>query len=346
MKVAQSEFLSKKIVKFYENQGKKSKSKTVKHFMQEGINPSTVYRILHRYEVRHSTILLPRGGHRRTINTASFLSKIENHFLNNPNASVRHSAQKLGIAKSTLSYAKVHLLGLHAYAKQPFPKYRDGQEQRAKSNCGRIRRKARGRIFIMDDETYVHADPQQIPGKAFYHAASRNGVPPQARVKLTEKFSKKFLVWQCLDSLGNVSKPLVTTETMDGTKYKACLRKYLIPFIKKYHQQNKILFWPDMASCHYRVDVVQFLKQRKIAFVDRVSNAPNVPQVRPIERFWALCKAKMKRYKTPIRTTRSLSNRWGKVSKEVGRASGRKLMFGLKKKLALMERDGVYSVQK
>ena len=120
------------------------------------------------------------------------MSKIENHFLNNPNASVRHSAQKLGVAKSTLSYAKVHLLGLHAYAKQPFPKYRDGQEQRAKSNCGRIRRKARGRIFIMDDESAGFADPQQIPGKAFYHAASRNRVPPQARVKLTEKFSKNF----------------------------------------------------------------------------------------------------------------------------------------------------------
>ena len=99
-----------------------------------------------------------------------------------------------------------------------------------------------------------------------------------------------------------------------------------------------------MASCHYRKDVVDILKERKIRFVDRESNAPNVPQVRPIERFWALCKAKLKGYKRPLKTPRALRFLWGKISKEVAEASGRKLMVGLKKKLERMEKEGIYSV--
>ena len=139
----------------------------MKHFVQEGLNRQTLYRILHRYEARQSTILLPKGRRPRTVNTETFLSKVEQHFSANPNASVRNSAEKLGVAKSTLSDAKVHHLGLRSFAKQPFPKYMDGQEERAKTNCGKILRQSRSRILIIDDETYVPADPQQIPGKSF-----------------------------------------------------------------------------------------------------------------------------------------------------------------------------------
>jgi hypothetical protein len=65
-----------------------------------------------------------------------------------------------------------------------------------------------------------------------------------------------------------------------------CLRARLIPFIKAYHENDEIVFWPDLASSHYAKDTIDFLKSNNIDFVDKSSNPPNAPELRPIEDFW------------------------------------------------------------
>jgi len=62
--------------------------------------------------------------------------------------------------------------------------------------------------------------------------------------------------------------------------------KRLVPFINK----RKILFWPDMASCHYTSEVKECFESESIEFVEKAENAPNISEAHPIERFWALCK--------------------------------------------------------
>ena len=61
---------------------------------------------------------------------------------------------------------------------------------------------------------------------------------------------------------------------------------FLIPFIKAYHENDEIVFWPDLASSHYAKDTIDFLKSNNIDFVDKSSNPTNAPELRPIEDFW------------------------------------------------------------
>jgi hypothetical protein len=59
-----------------------------------------------------------------------------------------------------------------------------------------------------------------------------------------------------------------------------CLKKVLLPFIKKYHSDNKYIFWPDKQLAHYVQDTQNF------HFVANERNPTNLPQCRPIEDFF------------------------------------------------------------
>ena len=73
----------------------------------------------------------------------------------------------------------------------------------------------------------------------------------------------------------------------------------MIPFIKKHHKIDEVVFWPDMASSHYSKIVTSHLKLENVEFVARNENAPNVPHLRPIEKFWAICKQEYKKLQNP-----------------------------------------------
>jgi transposase len=65
--------------------------------------------------------------------------------------------------------------------------------------------------------------------------------------------------------------------------------KVLHNFIQKHnHKKKKILLWSDLVSAHYPKDTLVRLEELKIE-----ENPPNVPQIRPIEKFWANLKRKV-----------------------------------------------------
>ncbi len=68
------------------------------------------------------------------------------------------------------------------------------------------------------------------------------------------------------------------------------MKKRLIPFINQHHEMEDILFWSDLATCHYANLVTHFLREEKLDFVERKENPPNFPQAKGIEKFWAICK--------------------------------------------------------
>ena len=160
--------------------------------------------------------------------------------------------------------------------------------------------------------------------------APKNVFHQKKKVKSKTKFFQKYLVWQCIDEHGNVSKPYVSKGTMNSKTYKSeCVLKRLIPFIKK----RDVLFWPDLASCHYTAEVTECLRENKIKFVEKRKNAPNVPQARPIERFWALCKKKYAERLKPAKNLRSFAQIWAKISREVAEKHGRAIMRNFRKRL-------------
>jgi transposase len=151
-------------------------------------------------------------------------------------------------------------------------------------------------------------------------------------------------VWQALDENGNVSDPFISTGTIDAKTYKEeCVEKRLVPFIERHHDKTEVLFWPDMATSHYAGIVRESLASHGITFVEKVENAPNVPQARPIERFWSLCKAEYGHRKVGAKSLRSFSKIWRNISKKVAQRSGTVLMRSARRNVRKIAYEGVHA---
>jgi hypothetical protein len=58
-------------------------------------------------------------------------------------------------------------------------------------------------------------------------------------------------------------------------------------FISLSKNTTKIVFWPDLVPAIYAKDTLVQLEELKIEYVPKEENPLNVPQIWPIENFWA-----------------------------------------------------------
>lgn len=72
--------------------------------------------------------------------------------------------------------------------------------------------------------------------------------------------------------------------------------------------------------------MTSFLTAENVDFVPKVKNAPNVPQARGIERFWALCKAEYSKRPNPPKNLRGFTTVWRNISRKVAERSGKAVM--------------------
>ena len=83
----------------------------------------------------------------------------------------------------------------------------------------------------------------------------------------------------------DVSQPYIGTTkgaAINSDVYvRECLPK-LLAFIKTHHQHDEYIFWADLANFHYDNTTIDWLNERKINFVTRSVNPPNVSKARPI----------------------------------------------------------------
>ena len=82
-----------------------------------------------------------------------------------------------------------------------------------------------------------------------------------------------------------------------------------MPFIAKHHADGKYLFWPDLASAHYAKSVTSYLTDNNINFVQKFENPPNLPECRPIEKFWSLLKSLVYKSNWQAKNLSQLKNR-------------------------------------
>jgi transposase len=334
----ENEAYAKRIVQFYKINGGLSncdaKKITCRHFMVEGTHRQVILRIINRFNERGSIEYLKMSGRKPFRSTESVRKIIQK----DPEISVKEGAKKAGMPSSTYQFIKKYKLGINGYVKESVPKYSDDQKARAKNACCKLYRKiipsGGGKIIIMDDETYVHLDPKQVPGRKYYHSKTKIGVADNVRFKHKQKFPKKFIVWQAIDQFGNVSEPYISEGTINGDTYlNECLIKRLLPFIHKHHNLNNILFWPDLATAHYHRSVQSWLHSQNINFVKKGENAPNVPQARPIERYWAECKKEYSKRKVGPKTLIGFRRIWKNLSVKVAQKVAKTIMNSLRLKL-------------
>lgn len=332
------------IVQFYCDHDCDTNS-TVKHFRAQNIHRSTIYRAIKRFRDSGSSKFRPITGRPRSVSTKTTTNKIDKRLTRRPETSVSKLALIGKCSKSTALRIK-NRLGFKSYTAQPAPKMIAHQEERIKTGATKIYKKlvpsGGGKILIMDDETYVPIDPGQIPGKHFYSQKDGLSVPDEFKFKHKTKFFKKYLVWQAIDQDGNVSDAFIKQGTLKASEYlHECLQSRLLPFIEHHQGAENVLFWPDMSAVHYAKICTDWLRdEAKIEFVGMRENTPNFPQGRPIEKFWALCKAEYAKRTEPAKSLSSFRKIWNNISERVARDSGKSLMQGIKRKLYTVREEG------
>ena len=126
-----------------------------------------------------------------------------------------------------------------------------------------------------------------FPRNFGYYTAKRSKLSDNVKFYGQQKFLKRVMIWSVISPKGLV---LTTFETgnMEHNRFKETLKKFLLPFLKKENKSRQhFIFWPDLAPCHYHKDVIKFLNENKVLFVQKLENPPNCPEIRPVEKFWA-----------------------------------------------------------
>ncbi|CAF1933346.1 unnamed protein product [Rotaria magnacalcarata] len=142
----------------------------------------------------------------------------------------------------------------------------------------------------MNDEKYFLLSDQSVPTNRGYYSSDMSLTSPEVKFKRVQKFERKLLVWIAISTNG-ISSSFFAKQRQafnEKTYLEECIIKRLVPFIDTYHDKDKTLVWPGLASSHYSNIVTSYLSQNGIQFVDRYMNPQNCPQSRPIETLWSI----------------------------------------------------------
>lgn len=181
----------------------------------------------------------------------------------------------------------------------------------------------------------------QSPGRKFYSAKGRLLVAPKHKFKKMDKFGPKVLIWQAICSCGRKTKPFVTKKNMDSVLYeKECIRRRLLPLYRQH--TSPVIFWLDLASCHYSKKMLECYEKEEIRYVPKEYNPPNCPEVRPIEKYWAIMKRKMSKNDGLVKSMRGKSRMWTRCCQEMTLENVRTLMGSITAKVRDMVRAGEY----
>jgi hypothetical protein len=251
-----------------------------------------------------------------------------------PEMSVRDIGLKSGVPKSTVQDIKVRC-GFKTYKKMKYPGRTASQFVSGKARGRKlIKEKLRQKRYciIMDDESYFKLDCKTLPGPQFYTVPKGFKPSTALRAVKTEKFGKKVMVWQGICECGLKSSPFFTTETMNAQMYiRECLDKRLLPLIRRHNVPT--LFWPDLASIHYAKATLDWYEANNVDFVPKNMNPPNVPQIRPIEKYWAISKQYLRKTKRFAENINQFRRLFISTTKKLDEAAVQRLMRGLRTKL-------------
>ncbi|XP_055615271.1 uncharacterized protein LOC129761456 isoform X3 [Toxorhynchites rutilus septentrionalis] len=295
-----------------------------------GIVQSTVSRVLKRYFKNLTIDRKVKNGKNGCSVSEKDHKRVVKPFRRDPTSSVRDVANKLNLSSSFVQRTKQRE-GLRTYK---VPNRDERQNMVGKTRARKLYTEmlTKPHCLVMDNETYVKADFRQLPGLLFFSAEDKFSVPEEIRKQKLSKFAKKYMVWQAICSCGKRSVPFVMTGTVNGQVYlKECLQKRLPPLLKQH--EGPTIFWPDLASCHYSKDVLEWYEANGVTFLPKEMNSPNALELRPIEKYWAIMKQALRKNPKVVKSEADFKRKWISVKKKLQLDVVQNLMDGVKRKV-------------
>ena len=340
------EALQKRIVNFYLSNSTYGKVYTANHFKKEGVCERTIYSIITKYEKHGVTGDLSRSGRPAKMNKNK-VKRLENMVNNKSGIGQRTLGSKFGVKQQTISWVLKNKTKIRYYKKEDAPYYQESQKQRVIKNCRKLATKElKDKDVILDDEKYFTYSNSNTPGNRGYYTSDKLTAPPEIRFKMIEKFPPKVLVYLAISSRGISEAHFQESGTAINSDIyiKKCLKSKLLPFIRKYHDDNNYVFWPDLATSHQSKNTVKWLKDNNINFIDKSINPPNVPKARPIEELWAILSDKVYEGGWTANSSKQLIRRIKACIKKIDLNILQTLIDPIRTKLRKIADKGPYSI--
>lgn len=201
----------------------------------------------------------------------------------------------------------------------------------------------RDKDFIIDDESYFTLSGANQPENDHFYSDNLDVTPESVKYNEVAKYPQKVLVWLAISPRG-CTAPFFKKGTglaINQVSYLEILKTHLIPFIRRKYRGGGYVFWPDLASSHYASSVQNYLKEAKVPVVPKNMNPANLPQVRPIEDFWANLKAEVYRDDWRARNLEELEIRIKDCLRKLGLKVARTHALAVKKRLNQVKYKGV-----
>lgn len=146
----------------------------------------------------------------------------------------------------------------------------------------------------MVDKVYVEIDFKLISGKKHCVTKEHEDVIDKFKLKKLDKFPLKLITWQTLCSCVLVSDPYVVQGNMNSKIFiKDCLEKRFLVIVRKL--KDSVIFWLEFVSCHYSAVTLGRLEPNRVVTIPKDFNLLFVPAIRPIGKYWAINKTKLKK---------------------------------------------------
>ena len=339
--------LRESIATFYEIHRTKGKFYTYSNFKSE-LSKATIYRNMNSID-ENGTIVRKEGSGRPQKLSPSEKQKLAKSVNNKTGVSQRKLGKKFNVSQRTIG-RDLKRLGVTVRKRKRAPKQTPQQVQRQNERLQVLVNTSFSDDstceIVMDDESYFTLDGTGMPGNDIFYTKDISKTPNDVRFRRQAKFPTKIMVWAVISCRGIKLKVFPkNSPSMDNEIYRTqCLTKVLNFVDKHYETRDEVLFWPDLATCHYHKKNLEWMEQNGLKFVPKNENPPNAPQIRPIEKYWALLKQQTYAGNWSAKTPEQLESRIKRCAKLVPQETIMKMFDNLKDKVQKAARDGLDSL--
>lgn len=279
------------------------------------------------------------------------LKKLKKSVDHRTGMSQRKLATKFNVSQPTIGRS-LQKIGIEykprVRAPKATPGQKDRQVERLAKLCGGdgLFSMDDDREIIIDDESYFTLTGAGMPGNKGYYTSNSWNTPEEVKFQFEEKFPEKVMIWGIISSKGIGDIYVAPKRTsMDSALYrKECLSRVLKFVDANYESREDVIFWPDLAPCHYSHENLEWLEQNGITFVPKDQNPPAAPQIRPIENFWGCLKMKVYEGNWQAKNREQLIRKIKKCVKEFDQNVIRNMFENLKSKIHFANENGLSSL--
>ena len=333
------------VATFYKLNHSKGKLFTYNAFKKD-LPKTTCYRILKTFDEQGSIARKPGSGRPQVLSSGD-KQKLRRSVNDKTGVSQRKLARKFNVSKSTIQ-SQLKDLGIQVRKRKRAPKQTPEQKQRQDD---RLQKLLDGSFsgdpeIIMDDESYFTLDGTGMPGNDIFYTSDISKTPNEVKYRRQAKFPAKVMVWAVISRRGIKLKVFNKNFTsMNNVTYREKCLKTLLKFVDEhYDSRDDVIFWPDLATCHYHKDNLAWMNENGLNFVPKEENPPNAPQIRPIEKYWALLKQKTYDGNWSAKNHDQLAARIKKSAKLLPQDTIIKMFDNLKEKVQKASVDGLESL--